>query len=319
MGEEDTRRRARPLAQLLLVLGLVAVGIAPILWYFADPQQVPDAASASRREVPVQFQPDAAPPPSQAAATPAARHTHCDFEPLVPPASPRDGHAHPEHPFPGGPRIKAQVFLRAAESAAARHRPRDAEVAWIAACRQNELASASPNVPLARVLGRLGTHYAAAAGRAADPDLRDRLMERAREVTLRSADAYATALGPNASATRQARARVAELDQPLTVTQELPAPSTARAAPGNADAGTVRDAQLQATEQTPAAVDDSPELQQLAADLARLREQAEAVSADPAGLRARAEAARARKDQCGDAHCLRQWYAQRRKELLAEF
>jgi hypothetical protein len=62
-----------------------------------------------------------------------------------------------------------------------------------------------------------------------------------------------------------------------------------------------------------------PQLRQLASDLARLRAQAEAVSDDPAGLRRRADLAQAQRAQCPDTACLRDWYARRRRELLAEF
>ena len=60
-------------------------------------------------------------------------------------------------------------------------------------------------------------------------------------------------------------------------------------------------------------------LRQLASDLARLRSQAESVTKDLDGFHRRAEAAQARKAQCPDADCLRNWYASRRKQLLAEF
>jgi outer membrane murein-binding lipoprotein Lpp len=63
----------------------------------------------------------------------------------------------------------------------------------------------------------------------------------------------------------------------------------------------------------------SPELQQVASDLARLQAQAEQVSDDPEGLRMRAQAALARQRECRDEACLQAWAARRRSELLAEF
>ena len=55
------------------------------------------------------------------------------------------------------------------------------------------------------------------------------------------------------------------------------------------------------------------------ADIARLRAQVEAVTDDPSGFRSRTDAARLQRDLCRDADCLREWYAMRRRQLLAEF
>ena len=67
-------------------------------------------------------------------------------------------------------------------------------------------------------------------------------------------------------------------------------------------------------------VQSDPELSQLEHDLQRLRAQAATVSRDRQGMQRRdAQALAARDSRCHDKACLRQWYAQRRAQLLGEF
>lgn len=327
-------------------LGAVA---SALVWYLYQgfgkepPSAALDSALERRESLLAQARQDRAPALFAAPAQHLAESGPCGFEPMVPRASAADGNARAEHPFPASPRAKAKVFLRQAQQAASAGRARDAEVALIAACRQNERASAAPTVPLARVLGLLGDQYAAAASREPSDALREALVARARQVLVRSAEAYASALGPNASRSRQARQRVETLEGdviaaadaqpqslagPLETVQARPVRSEAiaRARPAGTPAAQARPGSVPAQQAgAPRAarpeppVEADPELRQLASDLARLRAQAEAVSDDPAGLRRRVEIARAQRDQCRDAACLQEWYARRRRELLAEF
>jgi hypothetical protein len=330
------KSRWRPVADFLLGTALAAAG-AVLVWHFypgfwkeppaAAVDEAMERREALRSEALAQqaIAPRLAPPDTMAAGG------KCDFEALIPVGSAADGHARAEHPFPGGPRAKAKVFLRAANEAAARQRPRDAEVALIAACRQNELASAKPTVPLARVLGLLGERYLLAATGDHPLEVRESLLARARHVLASSADVYAVALGPNASRSRQARQRVLDLEQDTLVAADVAPPAKparaeavieARRAPARKAVAPRPSAELpEAAEpaRIPRRVDSDPELRQLASDLARLRAQAEAVSDDPAGFRQRAEQAQAQRDQCRDAACLQGWYARRKRELLAEF
>lgn len=329
-----------------LLTGAALAGIgAALVWQFypgfwKEPPAAVQAAALQRRHALVEAQQQAAratPAPVQ----PAVALATCDLEPIVPPGDARDGRAAMEHPFPGGPRARAKVFLRQAEAAAARGRPRDAEVALLAACREHEKASPGPTVPLARVLGMLGERYVAAAGAQDAPGLREQLMGRAHHVLRLSAQAYASALGPNASRSRQARQRLAALEEGQVVATDVPQASAER--PRSAPPPKVVSARKAGTESRPAAQralpaplappqepepepareranpQSHPELGQLASDLARLQAQAAAVSEDPAGFQRRAEAAQARRAQCRDAACLQEWYASRRRELLAEF
>jgi len=351
MSSSNAREsRLRPGKHFLLGIGLGLVGAA-MVWQFYpgfwkdSPETMVKVALERREAMQTESLKLQALEASRAAAEEAAAaRGRCDFEPLIPPVGASDGHARMEHPFPAGPRARAKVFTRKALTAAHAGRRRDAEVLLIAACGQYEQASSRPTVPLARVLGQLGDMYAAAAGEQA-VDLRERLMARARQVLTRSAEAYASALGPNASRTLQARQRVATLEEDVIVASDAPVPEapskelavhsppvkSAKVAHSLPPANTPA---ARASRSEPKVDDDQPpreplqsrgkqpsdvQLGQLASDLARLRAQAEAVSSDPAGLRQRAELARAQRDRCGDTTCLRAWYARRRSELLAEF
>lgn len=344
--------RKRVLRDLLLGAVLGGIGAA-LVWQLYPGFWKESPAAAQEIALQLRAQEEArerAARATLAAAPPVAPPATCELDPLIPPAGAQDGHASVEHPFPGGPRARAKVFMAQAEAALAAGRPRDAELALLAACREHDVASARPTVPLARVLGMLGERYAAAARAEAAPVLGEQLRARARHVLALSAQAYAVALGPNASRSRQARQRLDRLEQDLVAGAEAPQPGSDRlqdeAAPAPAPkvasvrsgATAARTVQQQARatvtrkpEPEPAPAPDpkpgagraglasDPELRQLASDLARLRAQAEAVSEDPAGFRQRAERAQAQRDQCQDAACLRAWHAKRRRELLAEF
>lgn len=337
------------------LLGLCVSGLgAALLWHFhagfwKEPLAEPAAAAMERREA-LLAEAQARRTADISHAPAPERRSACSFEPLVPVANAADGQVRMEHPFPAGPRARAKVFLRIADRAAASGRLRDAELALIAACRYSDEASTAPTVPLARVLALLGDHYLAAAGRS--PALREELVARAREVLAHSANTYAQALGPNAARSRQARQRVAALDNELIIAaEEVAEPRDAprlaaqldraplqkqRVARAREAAGPPARQQLAAVRVPPPVPPArdlrrtppepghrpeplDPELRQLASDLARLRAQAEAVSEDPQGLRRRAAAAEAERARCRDAACLREWYAHRRQQLFAEF
>lgn len=341
-----------------VLLGICLGGAgAALFWQFYPGfwKEDPDAAIAAAVEQAGLLQEQArlqratASAEPQRATAPEPR-TACAIEPQVPPASAGDGHLRAEHPFPAAPRAKAKVFLRKARTAASQGRARDAEVALLAACRYSQEASAAPTVPLARVLGQLGEHYLAAAG--SSPGSREALIARAREMLELSAGTYAQALGPNARRSREARERLAVVEDgvrlaadaptakgPVQVDASLvPTPPAAQTPPRAASARPPAQRPMatrprRGTQEGPAAPglapipqapvlaqeQGDPELRQRAADLARLRAQAQAVSDDPEGFRRRAALAQAQRAQCRDAACLRDWHARRRQELLAEF
>lgn len=324
-----TRKRRATLRDLVLGLCLGGAAVAAVwFWYpgfWRQPAISEEQLAREQREAMLaearKLQAKAAPAPTPPPAGP------CTFEPLIPAASARDGHARMEHPFPGGPREKAQVFLRTARKAAAEGRTRDAEVALIATCRMHAEAATKPSLPLANVLARLGAAYVAAATRERQPQLQEQFIARAREVLRLSADIHDQALGPNAQRSVQARERAETLDEQVE-SADAPPPQADRppavaartqSPPRAAPAAPAPRMQPPASPAAPALVRSDPDLRRLDADLARLFAQAESVSDDPAGLKRRAERARAEREQCADAACLRDWYARRRGELLREF
>lgn len=357
VGTSSAKPASKAILRDLFIGACIAGMGAVLVWHFYPGfwKESPDAAQeiALQQRAELLHAQQQAPAATVAAVQPAPAPGPCELPPLIPPGNARDGHASAEHPFPGGPRERAKVFLRQAQDAAARGRQRDAEVALLATCRELQAASTRPTVPLARVLGMLGDRYAAAAAAEPPSALREQLAARAREVLDLGAQAYASALGPNSSRSRQARQRVAMLEEELVAATDgpqavdrprddaAPAPPKPVQRPAKASPAKVVTVHTARTNAQPArqppppapvtqqpdpeparpraSLESDPDLKQLASDLARLQAQAEAVSDDPAGFRRRADAARAARDQCQDAACARDWYAKRRRQLLAEF
>jgi len=260
----------------------------------------------------------------------------CGFQPMLPSASGRDGRFTLDAATPKDP-PSVRGYLAAARDAARQGRWRDSEVALLVACRLAGATSPLVSVPVADVQSLLGQRYLEAAEAESDDALRSALLERAEGLLEKSLLAYTVVLGSDASKSRLAARRVAALGQlrerherftmATPDTAFLPADPGASALatvgaaaqptwggvvpPGAGDLGPAR---------TGALIRSDPELTQLEADLARLRAQAANVTRDAEGLRQRSERALAQRDaQCRDKPCLLRWYAQRKRELLAEF
>lgn len=262
------------------------------------------------------------------AGSPAAA---CRFEPMLAPASARDGRFTRETPVPGDP-PSVRGYLAAARDAARQGRSRDSEVALLAACRLAAGKWPLVSVPVADVQALLGQRYLEAADAERDDGVRAGLLERAEGLLERSLLSYTVVLGSDASKSRMAARRMAVLGQ-LRERQDrfaattpdgtlLVAPSSELATlgaaaqpawgPGAGDSTVGRAAA--------ALIRSDPELTQLDVDIARLRTQAAGVTKDPEGLRQRSERALAQRDaQCRDKPCLLRWYAQRKRDLFAEF
>jgi hypothetical protein len=219
------------------------------------------------------------------------------------------------------PLPSASAFMTVGREAAKQGRARDAEVAFIAACRVAERRGGSHSAPVADAKAQLGEHYVALAARSTADE--SGLFQRAAALFSESADAYAVALGKNASRTRLAEQRLAAVRTGTAVeaASRMPAPMESSqdpsvlgaARPSLADEAGVRSSARQL-------ISSDPELAQLESDIGRLQAQASRVTRDPAGLRKRDAEAQAKRDaQCEDKPCLLRWYAQRRSQLLNEF
>jgi hypothetical protein len=272
--------------------------------------QAPAPAAQRAAATPLAAQPPKAAPAAVAvaAASPAGP---CDFEPIVPQGRASDGQFMIDAALATSGDARSSAFLAVAREAASEGRPRDAEVAYIVACRLEARASSSPTVPLAGILNLLGQHYVSAAAVTSTEESRRELLARGRELLDASVKGYNAVLGASAARTQQASQQlaaitrgeaVAKVEPPERVPPSLPIVD--HEAEGHCAAGRIPcDAQLV----------------QLDNDLRRLRAQAENVSRDRNGLRRRAAQAEARREACPDRECLVRWYAQRRSELLREF
>lgn len=303
----------------LFAAGSLAGGLLVLavyfLWLQPGPVQPPEPPGASRQEAAVSVA------AGTAAGGPvlAASSSSCPAQPLAQAGGREDGVFVLDPALVHRTSSDAAPFLAVAREALEQGRPRDAEVALIAACQVAEQVSGAQSAPLADVKSELGQHYVALAAREESQEARDSLLRRASSLYSDAAAAYAAALGRNASKTRMAERRLASVRDPSTLEAARRAPtSVLGAASPSAMPGDVpafgRD-----TGASRVLVNSDPELAQLELDLQRLRAQAASVSRDPAGLRQRDAQAAARAAACQDKACLQRWYAQRRSQLLREF
>lgn len=303
----------------LFTVGLFAGAFAVLgayLKWFPLPA-VPGAGPVDR--VHAVAQAPAAPAPAQAIqvqAAPAAGS--CPAQALVPPAGEDDGRFTLEAALASSSRPEPAAFLAVAREAASQGRPRDAEVAMLAACHASEQASGARSAPAADIKSQVGQRYADIAARAESEVFRQALLQRATALLSESAEAYAGALGRNASKTRMAQQRLAVLSDAAGAGNKGASAAAPRGrAPGGPDTASMGSARASLAQRPIARHED---LGQVDHDLDRLYAQARAVSRDPRGLQRRHQQALAQRAACnGDERCLRHWVAQRRSQLFAEF
>lgn len=295
---------------MLLAAYVGAFGPAPR----SQPPPVRSAASAPPAAVPVAAEP-AAPAVVAAAST-------CPAQPILQARSDGDGQFLLQAALSAKTPTDPAAFVSVAREAASQGRMRDAEVAWIAACHVAERSSGAQSAPVADMKSHMGQHYVMLAAQERTDAAREGLLQRASTLFSESAQAFASALGRNASRTRLAEQRLASVREPETLRAALRQP------PGDPTA--TMGAARSSSEDIPGRprvagnahvlIRSDPELSQLESDLQRLRSQASQVARDPRGMRARDAWALAQRDsQCQDRGCLVRWYAQRRQQLLNEF
>lgn len=309
---------------LLFGGGLLVGGVLVLAGYRAWFGTSQVAGPAPQLEEPaVSIPAETAPAPAVPTAVAAAASvTGCEFDPLVPAASAADGKFMLDAALAAQPAPAPSAFLAVAQEAASQGRPRDAEVALIAACRSAGAASGVPSTPVADAKSHLGQHYAALAGRSAE-DVKPELLRRAESLFNDSVQAYTAALGQNASKTRMATQRLAALSQPGAA--PLPEDTSVLGAAKPYADSDAYDASAAGGCTAPRSAAErmvcgDAELAQMENDLDRLRAQARSVTRDPGGFAKRQEQAWAqRESNCKDRECLVRWYAQRRSQLLNEF
>lgn len=334
----DSKRSGWSFAAGVMVGGAVALW-ASFAWLLPAmaPALAPGmASSGATANATSQLVPSNAAPASRPAAGAApAVAAACGVEPLLAPASARDGRFTLQAAAGAEP-PSVRGYLAAARDAARQGRWRDSEVALLVACGLAAGRSPRVSVPVADVQSLLGQRYLEAAEVQRDETARALLLERAEGLLEQSLLAYTVVLGSDASKSRMAARRVAALGK-LREGPDRLAPADADGAwnaPGAPALATLGAGaqppwggpwapgatESRSARQPAELIRSDPELTELEANLARLQAQAANVARDPAGLRQRSELARAQRDaQCRDKPCLLRWYAQRRRELFAEF
>lgn len=263
---------------------------------------------------------DAAPAQPAVAPAPLAAAGTCPSQPVVQAGTPEDGQFVVDPAAAARSSTHPDAYLTVAREAMQAGRPRDAEVALIAACHTAQQVYGFNSAPLADVKSQMGQHYVALAAREELDASRTQLLQRASALFAESASAYAGALGKNASKTRMAEQRLAALREPganLSRAAPLVVAAPAEAEPDTSRLGAARSSSTSLVDRAPLRSED---LGKVEGDLDRLYNQARSVSRDPAGVARRHQQALAQRSACrGDAECLRGWAAQRRRELFAEF
>ncbi|MCG2592937.1 hypothetical protein LZ009_09105 [Ramlibacter sp. XY19] len=305
---EESKRNGWILALGLLVVGLVA-GWAISTWlaqsHGSDPAPV-SVVPASEPAPAAQAAASAAPAAQVAAAAPTA----CAFEPLVANAGKGDGQFVLASALAAQQFTDGTPFLAVADEAARAGRSRDAEVALIAAC-QVAARSGALSAPVADAQGRLANHYATLGSREPEGPVRAALLDRAGQLLDESFQGYVAALGEQSSRARTAQQRLAAFRQGAI------APTTSAGAGSPSGSTSTMGAARLSLADRPLRADES--LSEADHDLQRLYEQARAVTRDPAGLARRQQQAVAARNACPDEACMRQWYAQRKRQLFDEF
>lgn len=278
------------------------------------PQAMRGAASAPPAAVPMAAQP-AAPAAVAVAST-------CPAQPILQARGDGDGQFLLQAALSAKTPTDPAAFVSVAREAASQGRMRDAEVAWIAACHVAERSSGAQSAPVADMKSHMGQHYVMLAAQEGTDAAREGLLQRASTLFSESAQAFASALGRNASRTRLAEQRLASVREPATLRAALrQQPGDPTATMGAARSGSEDiPGRPRVSGNAHVLIRSDPELSQMESDLQRLRSQASRVARDPRGMRARDAWAQAQRDsQCQDRGCLVRWYAQRRQQLLNEF
>lgn len=167
----------------------------------------PEAPNLAARTAPERSAPAAGTAPAPAVSAGEA----CGFDPIVQKGEQSDGELVLERNLDGKGEGEVRALLVAGKEAAAAGRRRDAEVAFLMACRAAAGLEAS-GMPLADARYRLGRHYAMMAGVAAASG-REELRGRARALYASSLQAYRAEYGDDHERTRFAAEGLARLQE----------------------------------------------------------------------------------------------------------
>lgn len=321
----------------LFVAGLV-LGGAGVALVLSDHEAPPSAAT---KRPPASAVLGAAPAASSnAVLAPAVTAEHqaaCDDKPLLRASGAADGRLSVPEATASKALEVAEKSIVAGKEVAAAGRVRDAEVAFLVACRI--AAQAERPLTLAEAKYNLARHYAQVAGEPAGADLREKLSERAEALYTAAHALFGAHLGAGHEKARFAAnglqaLKTATVDvvrappmrheaaaksppqepaaEEAVVARQAPAKPVRRSTP-SFDCGKARSAAEKA-------ICADEELAQADRALGRLHARAKAQAPDAAEFQRRSdEAWRWRESNCrGDRECLRDWYEQRREELALQ-
>jgi hypothetical protein len=309
-----------------LVLG--GAGIALLLGRGDDPRPAsPPTATAALGPAPAA---SASAPPAPAVS--AEHRAACDEKPLLRASGASDGQLLVPEETTGKAAEVADKSLVAGKELTAAGRTRDAEVAFLVACRI--AADAGRMLTLAEAKYHLGRHYAQVAAEPGAQAQREKLRERAAALYTAAHALFGQQLGTGHEKTRFAANGLQSLATPgAEVVRAPPVTREAAAEPQPAKrkevvAATPAPPQQpkrtspsfdcrQARSAAEKAICADEELTQADRALGRLHARAKARAPDAAEFQRRSDQAwRWREDNCGsDRECLRDWYEQRREEL----
>jgi outer membrane biosynthesis protein TonB len=159
-----------------------------------------------------------------AATTPVAPAVSCSFAPVVAVSGREDGMLPLDKDLQGTTSSAVNTLLLTGKEAAAAGKMRDAETAFLMACRSAETLKRDP-IPLADAHYQLARHYAQAASMA-NASRREELQSRAERLYASSLQAYRTHRGPDHEKTRFAQQGLDALKQQAGLTAAAaPAPA----------------------------------------------------------------------------------------------
>jgi hypothetical protein len=147
----------------------------------------------------------------QTAAVSNGRRIDCSFSPIVAAASKEDGLLPLDKDLQGNSPSAVATLILSGKEAAAAGKPRDAETAFLMACRSAEEVKNDP-IPLADAQYQLGRHYAQVAS-PPDAPRRQELLKRAEALYASSLQVYLKHRGPQHEKTRFAQEGLDALHQ----------------------------------------------------------------------------------------------------------
>ena len=269
------------------------------------------------------------------AGVPASRpFVACPMQPAVPVAGEKDGQFPLQVDVSGLIAADIASFLAIGKGAAATGQLRDAEVAFLMACRTADTLKGADSVESAEAKSQLGAHYARLAV-PADPASRAQLLRQAELLYADSSHTYLVTHGQADERARFAAEGLAAVRQRLAHGDPVPLqPLVTAAQPhqGDMQGDVLRVPQDQVVRSQPRPSFDctkarsvpekmvcsDAELARLDRDLARMHRRAGKLTVDlPASGRQTGQMLHLRETTCQDRECLLRWYAYRREHLMS--